>query len=307
LGYSLCLALVAAPAMAGDYHAPKTAFGAPDLEGLWSNSSLTQFERPKDFTTLVIPEAEAQAYDRKNVGQPPPPPEEDKVGQGTSEWWETQIGLARIRGFPRTSWIVSPADGQTPYSDEAKARHKVRGLQLRTDFDNPETRALSERCLPDGAGPPLMNGGYNDNFQFVQTRDQLAIVGEYGHEVRIVRIDGSRHPPASVRRWQGDSIGHWEGDTLVIETTNFTAAEVDAPLDPKADMRVVERIRRLSATELSYEFTLDEPAVLIQPVRGEIAFHTTKGPLYEFACHEGNYAMANILAGGRQQDGAAGK
>jgi hypothetical protein len=299
------LASAATLAHAADYRAPRTAYGAPELEGLWSSSSLTEFERPKEFKTLVAPEAEAAAYEKAHRGKPPVNPE-DKIGAADSEWWELDVGLARIRGQIRTSWIVSPADGQVPFTETAQAANKARSERFKTNFDNPESRGLSERCLdPEAAGPPLINGGYADFLQIVQTRDTIALMGEYDHTYRLVRLGGERHPPANVRRWGGDSIGRWEGQTLVVETTNFTAAEVNDPAgDPKSDMRVVERFTRISPSEILYEYIDDEPSRFIQSVRGEMVLNASKAPIYEFACHEGNYALANILAGGRQQDAA---
>lgn len=295
--------LVGAPARAGDYHAPRNAFGQPDFEGLWSNGYLTQLERPDAFKTLVIPESEAKTYDAKHIGRPPDEEKDDKIGAFQSEWWELNMGLARIRGQARTSWIVSPADGQVPTKAATEARRKASREMRKTTFDNPEGRDLSERCLDVGsAGPPMLNFGYNDNYQIVQTKDAVALYNEYDHNVRIVRL-GAKHPPGGYRRWMGDSVGHFEGDTLVIETTNFTRLENDSE-DPSSDTTVTERITRISPTQLYYEFTVSQPSTLVQPYRGEMLFFPIKGPLYEFACHEGNYGLANILAGGREQERA---
>jgi hypothetical protein len=297
------VASAAAVAEAADYRAPRTAHGAPDLEGLWSSSSLTSMERPEAFKTLVISEAEAAAYEKAHRGKPPMIPD-DKIGAADSEWWETDVGLGRIRGQVRTSWIVSPADGQLPVTEAAMAADKARGARRKVDFDNPEIRSLSERCLdPTSAGPPLTNAGYADFVQIVQTADTIAIMGEYDHSYRLVRMKGARHPPAQVRRWGGDSIGRWEGKTLVVETTNFTAREVSDPAgDPKSDMRVVERFTRVSPDQIHYEFIDNQPARYIQSIRGEMMLNAAKGPIYEFACHEGNYGLENILAGGRHED-----
>lgn len=294
--------LAAAAAEAGGYHAPRTRDGAPDLSGLWSNSSLTQMERPDDFKTLVIPEAEARAYDSKHLGKPPELPD-DKVGAADSEWWDTGVGLAHIRGQARTSWIVSPADGQLPFTHEAQLRNKQRrDAHKAAAFANPEELSGSERCLShDGAGPPLVNGGYDDNFQIVQNRDHIALLAEWMYDLRIIRLGGPPHPPPSVRREMGDSIGHWEGETLVVETTNFTPAEVDAPPGhADADMRVVERLTRTAPGEIFYEFLVHSPATFVQDWRGEMILRATPGPIFEFACHEGNYAMPDMLAGARQ-------
>jgi hypothetical protein len=284
------------------------AFRHPDFAGLWSTASLTSLERPEQLKSLVLTEAQAAAYEKAHRGKPPEiPPGEDTVGGLESEWWETDVGLARIRGQVRSSWLVSPADGQLPITKEAKAFFKARRMQRKAAVDNPEDREASERCIAtDGAGPPLGNGGYNDNFEIVQAGDQLAIHAEWMSSLRIIRIGGPGHPPSEVRLASGDSTAHWEGDTLVIETTNFSTRDIDAPNgDLHADMRTVERLSRISPTELLYAFTVTNPAVFSQTWQGEMVLHATKGPLYEYACHEGNYGMANMLAGARHEQAEA--
>ncbi len=278
----------------------------PDLSGLWTNQSLTTLERPKDVKALVMTPAEAAAYEAKWRGKPPPI--EDDVGGADSEWWETDAGLARIRGQARTSWIVAPADGKLPFTAATKARNTARVARRKLPMDNPEDRGRSDRCLPGAAaGPPMLNGAYNDNYTFLQTRDALVIHAEYFSDLRIVRLDpGAKHPPKSVRRWLGDSIGRWEGATLVIETTNFTALEVD-PLDgdPAADMTVTERLTRLGPDEIFYAFTVRNPARFVMPWQGEMVMRTTKGPMFEYACHEGNYSLRSMLSAARQAEAPA--
>jgi hypothetical protein len=297
----MTIAALATCAAAGEYRAPRNVHGAPDLDGMWTNNSLTGLERPKEFKGLVATEAEAAAYEKARLGKPPEIPN-DTVGGAESEWWETDVGLARIRGTRRSSWIVSPADGQLPFNAAAQAANKARSARRKVDFDNPEVRSLGERCLQPSASPPLLNGGYNDNFQFVQTGDHVAIHSEYMHDLRIVRIGGA-HPPKSQRFWMGDSVGRWDGDTLVIETTNFSAHEVEAPAgDPAADQRVVERITRVAPGQLHYAFRVENPAVFAQSWEGELVFNRLTAPMFEFACHEGNYSLPHILAGGREVD-----
>jgi hypothetical protein len=301
---AMLAAQVAAGAAVAQPHRPIAA--RPDFTGLWSNASLTGQERPDDLKALVIPEAQALAYEKKHRGKPPDvPPGEDDVGGVQSEWWETDVGLARIRGQARTSWIVSPADGQRPFKPAVKAANKANHERLKTDFANPETRMGSEQCLADdGAGPPLDNGGYNDNYQFVQTRDRLAIWAEWMHSVRVIRLDGSGHPPSAVRLPMGDSVGRWEGQTLVVETTNFLPREVNAPdKDPAADMKVVERFTRLPSGEVLYAYAVTNPARYTQTWQAEELLRPAKGPIYEFACHEGNYALVDMLAGARRLEG----
>jgi hypothetical protein len=299
--------VAAGGARAADYRAPRTPWGAPDLNGLWSNSSLTQLERPDELKSLVAPDAIARAWEAFRLGKAPKDPE-DNVGGLESEWWETDIGLARIRGQARTSWIVAPADGKLPLTAAFKAFRKARNDSRKKDFDSAEVRDLGERCLdPSAAGPPLMNGGYNDNYQLVQTPAEVAIHAEYMHDVRVVRI-GGRHPPPQIRAWLGDSIGHWEGQTLVVETTNFAPDVVDDPKrDPAADMKVVERFTRTGPGEITYAFSVTNPSNYAQTWQGEMVFRAGRGPIYEYACHEGNYALVDVLTAARHAEAGTGQ
>lgn len=278
----------------------------PDLSGAWTNNSLTQLERPDDFKSLVASEAEAKAYEKAHLGKPPDAPPEDKeIGGFASEWWETDVGLAKIRGQIRTSWLVSPADGQLPVRASVRAAGKLRSAKRRITFDGPEARPRSERCL-EAATPPMLNGGFNDNYQFVQTPDHLAIYAEWMHDVRIVRIGrAERHPAADIRFDLGDAIGHWEGRTLVVETTNFSPSSIGADAGPRDDMTVTERFTRTAPDEMHYAFQVHAPAVYDQPWRGELIFRPLKAQIFEFACHEGNYALPGILSGGRQAEARA--
>jgi hypothetical protein len=304
----LAVALWAIPALAGESVLVRRP---PDLSGLWTNSSLTELERPQDFKSLVPTDADARAFEQAHRGKPPIlGPLNNAVGGPETDWWERDVGLARIRGQIRTSWIVSPADGQLPFTPAAKAANRALRDRRRVDFDGPESRDLEERCASvSAAGPPLDNGGLNDNFQLVQTRDHLAIYAEWMHVVRIVRLQPTgrvprlEHPPASVRFPMGDSIGWWEGGALVIETTNFQPADVAAPNgDANADMRIVERLTRTSPTELLYAFSVTNPARYSQTWDAEMLLSATKGPIYEYACHEGNYSLTGILAGARHEE-----
>ena len=302
LGASLMAAAAAAGLAQAGPHAPPRP---PDLTGLWSNASLTDLERPDDFKALVASEAEAAAYEKAHRGKVPDIGEKDNdVGGPQSEWWETDVGLARIRGQARTSWIVSPADGKRPFTPAAKAQRKLLRERRLTPPQNPEDRDLDERCLGVAAGAPLQNGGLNDNLQFVQTPDRLVIYAEWMHDVRIVRIGAAAHPPPAVRVAGGDSIGHWESGTLVVETTNFPAAEVLAPDgDARPDMRVVERFTRVSPTEITYAFSVSNPARFSQTWQAEMPLHPANGRIFEYACHEGNYGLANMLTSARRLEG----
>jgi hypothetical protein len=297
----------AAPACAGDangYHVPRTAFGAPDLQGLWTNLSLTVLERRVGAPLTFATHAEEDAYEQRvrqswdkwvNAG----------LGQGASEW-QPAVRMARIDGRLRTSWLVDPADGRLPWRSDALKRFEALDAAAEAGLPpDPEALPATDRCLIGGLGsdtPPMMNPAVAGGKQIVQTRSEVAILSEMNHDVRIVRM-GARHLPQNVRAWMGDSIGWWEGDTLVVETTNFHPEEgfrLTYALSP--DARVVERFTRVSPTELRYAFEVDDPANYTQVWRGEMPFVRDKGPINEFACHEGNYAVADILAAARRAD-----
>jgi len=292
----VCLACFLSPA--------GVAQSAPDhgLTGAWTTATFTPFERPKELKPLVLSEAEAAAYEKKQ--REPEADPDDEVGGAEAEWLEHDAGLARIRGRARSSWIVAPADGRTPYTAAAKAANKARAERQQTNFDDPEARPPGERCILDPA-TPLNTLPYNNGLQIIETPGAVVIDQEL-RGYRVVRLDGSGHPPPSVRTRQGDSIGRWEGRTLVVETTNFAPAVVAAANgDASADMRVVERFTRLPSGELHYTFLVSNPARYTQPVQGEMVLKTSRERMFEFACHEGNYGLANILAGGRAKDRAA--
>jgi hypothetical protein len=297
------LGLPAASAAGQAYRAPRNAYGAPDLNGVWNNNALTRLQRPAGLLPLVVRAADMPDAERKLMSSYSPPSTAANVGGTESEWWDG-AHLARVDGELRTSWLVDPGDGQLPYTAEGKRRVALFAQAQIESFDGPESRPVAgDRCLlPSwGAmGPVMLNAPYNANYRFVQTRDQVAIVAENNSELRIIRI-GAAHLPAKIRPWTGDSIGHWEKDTLVVETTNLRA---DAPLSQApffftAGARVVERFTRVAPAALKYEFTVEDPTIFTRPWRAEMAFVATNAVLYEFACHEGNYAMTNVLAGAR--------
>jgi hypothetical protein len=294
--------VAAAPVLAG----PRPPHH-PDLTGDWTTASLTDLERPDDFKTLVITEADAAKFEKIHRGKPPADADDDAdkaIGAAQTEWWETDVGMTRVRGQVRTSWIVDPADGKRPVTAAAKAARKARLELMKAPPDNPEGRFQSEQCLEPGAAAPLIMGGYNDNYAFVQTPDRLVIYAEWMHDTRIVRIGETAHPPSAVRVAGGDSVGRWEGGTLVVETTNFTPAEVLAPDgDPAADMRIVERFTRVSQREILYAFSVTNPARFSQTWRAETVLRPANGRIYEFACHEGNHGLYNMLAIARRLEG----
>ena len=230
------------------------------------------------------------------------------VGMGVSEW-HPELPMARIDGRVRTSWIVSPADGRLPWRPEALARYTAMNeAQTAGPSEGPEARTPFDRCLMAGlgsGGPPYINPSVAGGKQIVQTAGEVAILTEMNHELRIVRI-GGRHPPRSLRVWMGDSIGRWEGETLVVETTNFHPQETNrGTFMFSPDARVTERFTRVAAGELRYVFEVDDPATYTGVWRAEMPFTPEKSALYEYACHEGNYSMAGILGAARKAEADA--
>jgi hypothetical protein len=306
--------------VAKGYKAPRNAFGQPDLSGVWSNATITRLERdPKYGDRLILTPDEAKAIegasDTRNarlrantdtsIKDPDKLPECQSGAQGAAcgynaFWTDPGTRLIRIGGEARTSILTAPANGRLPSRPNvtpARAR-----AQLGGNFDNPENRALGERCIVGfggTSGPPMMPVLYNNHYEIHQTKDSAVIVVEMVHDARIVRLGGV-HPPASVRTWMGDSIGHWEGDTLVVETANLRREE--GLRGPEENMKVIERFTRVSPQQILYQFEVVDPAAFSAPVKGEEAFNFTKDKLYEYACHEGNYAMSGILAGARQAE-----
>ena len=291
-----------------------------DLSGLWTSTSQTMLERPDVFQTLTVTDSEATAFERRRPGEFANTDIDDIGGrQSEADYWDVGAKLARIDGRARTSWIVEPADGKLPWSAQGLAA-RAREQAAHTDSANPETRSASERCLLAGwaaAGPPMLNSPYANEYQIVQTRDSVAIALEAIHDVRIIRLVSrpaagrttTGHLPSSVfRPWLGDTVGWWEGATLVAETTNFNPGDaLKIPLgyyiSPQA--RVTELFTRMGPDAMSYSFTVDDPATFKTPWRAEMVFRTSKGPMLEYACHEGNYSLPGILAGARREEAQA--
>jgi len=296
------------PAQAAQpYHAPRTAYGQPDLQGFWTNMSLTRLERAAGEPLSFATDAEARAYAARRAAAWRAG-EAEGLGQGVSEWHAT-TDVARIEGRLRTSWIVSPADGRLPWTPAGKARFDAaNAAQAGEAADGPEQRTVLDRCLVGGGGapgPPLLNPNSAGGRQIVQTRDAVAILSEMNHELRIVRL-GAQHLPPQVRPWMGDSIGRWEGETLVVETVGFHPLEgYRGQLMLSPDAKVTERFTRLSKGQILYAFTVDDPANYTAVWKGEMPLNADAGPLYEFACHEGDRDLEEFLAAARRRDAAA--
>jgi len=301
--------LAAAAAVAAPLSAqspPRPRDGHPDLQGTWNFSSLTPLERPAQFADKpVLTDAEAAEFERETLERTNADRRRDTVEADVAQaynnaWYDRGT---KVVGTKRSSLIIDPPDGRIPpltASGQADAAARAEARRGRGPADGPEDRSLAERCLLFNAGPPLLPGPYNNNLQIVQTRDYVVIANEMIHDVRIIPLDGRPHLAAGIRRWQGDPRGHWDGDTLVVETTNFSDRTRFRGSD--THLRLVERFRRVDAKTLDYQFTVEDASVFSRPWAVSLPLTTSDGPIYEYACHEGNYAMAGILRGARAQE-----
>jgi hypothetical protein len=305
---------------------PRTADGKPDLQGTWTNATLTPLERAEN-TPLSLAREEVQRREqafRERVAQlaedsdpdrPAPPKGGDgstgaagNVGGYNNFWIDPGDRIAVVNGEYRSSLLTVPANGRVPATTPAARERVAQRLAARKgmgQYDHPELRPLAERCLMSfgsNAGPPMLpNYFYNNNYQFVQTRDALMILVEMVHDVRVVRIgENLQHPPSHIRPWMGDSIGRWEGDTLVVETTNFHPLQVFR--GASENLKVIERFSRTGPDTILYKFEIDDPTTFVEKWGGEVPFNRTEDLIYEYACHEGNYALANVLSGERNRE-----
>jgi hypothetical protein len=298
-----------APAKSGKTTVQRTADGHPDLQGTWTNATLTPLERPAEFSgKATLTDAEARAYEKKDletndIDNPEAPLLARAGSAGTGGYNNLFIDrgseLARVDGVKRTSLIIDPPDGKIPPLTEQARQPRGRGFDR---YDSVEDRPLAERCIlgfGSTSGPPMLPVLYNNNYQIVQTPDTVMILVEMVHDVRIIRMNGA-HAPANVHQWLGDSIGHWEGDTLVVDTTNFT--EKTRFRGSSENLHVIERFKRVDANTILYRATIDDPNTFTKQWTLEYPFVASAGPVFEYACHEGNYAMPDILGGARKSD-----
>jgi hypothetical protein len=302
---------------------PRTADGHPDLQGNWSNATLTPLQRPRDRGPVLTMEEVARIEQgREEVvveRAAATDPNRDAPEAGgtdpicidapTTCYNEVYIDpgsrVAYVDGQPMSSLITMPENGRLPpLTDEARQR-RAKVQESRSQFgsyDHPELRPVAERCLVSfgsNAGPPMFpNGWYNNNYTIVQTADHVVIMAEMVHDARIIRMGDGPRMPDDLRPWLGDSWGHWEGDVLVVETTNLH------PLQQYTSerMKVTERFSRVAEDELLYSFTVDDPSTYTEVWGGQVPMHALNDKLYEYACHEGNYAMTNILRGARYEE-----
>jgi hypothetical protein len=286
--------------------APRTPDGKPDLQGVWTSATLTPLERPADlgnkqfFTKEEAAQWTKQFLQTNNRDRRDGSAQDD-VGRAYNEFWFSR-GDAVVPTL-RTSLIIDPPDGKIPaLTPDGRQRAAARAEAQRLHpADGPEDRSLAERCIIwPVAGPPMIPGGYNNNYQIVQGPGYVTIVVEMIHDVRTIPTDGRPHLPATVRQWMGDPRGHWEGDTLVVDTTNFT--DKTNFRGSGENLHLVERFTRTAPGQLMYEFTVNDAASFARPWTAQIPMAKTDGPLFEYACHEGNYGMEGILRGARKQE-----
>jgi hypothetical protein len=291
---------------------PRAPDGHPDLQGFWTNATLTPLERPAAFAgKLTVSDAEAAVYEKRQD-------EEMKAGDGKSDsdfhrragsgetggynalFIDRGSELARVDGVKRTSLVIDPPEGRIPPLT-AEARTRLASTR-RGGTDSVKDRPLSERCLMSfgsSSGPPMLPVLYNNNYQIVQTPDTVVILVEMIHDARIVRMNAT-HQPAHIRNWLGDSIGHWEGDTLVVDTTNFN--ENVSFRGSSKNLHVIERFTRVDAKTMLYKTTIDDPTTFSKSWTLEYPFRASNDSIYEYACHEGNYSLVDILGGARKSE-----
>ena len=301
---------------------PATSWGAPDLGGVWDFRTITPLERPaalKDKPVLTAEEAaqftrqsaEGRNADRRDGGA-----QRDVERAYNDFWWDWGESLTDDL---RTSLIVDPPDGRIPdrtvaAQERARAarQHGIRPVRARvligSPAHGPEDLGLSERCmLGFNSGPPILPSAYNNNVQIFQTPDHVVILSEMIHEARVVPLDGRPSLPDGMRQWMGDARGRWDGDTLVVESDNYTDkigsfSTIVGSYGSGESLHLVERFTRLDADTLRYEFTVDDPSTFTAAFTAAIPMQRTDAPLFEYACHEGNYGMTNLLTGARVQE-----
>jgi len=279
-----------------------------DLTGIWTNATLTPLERPADlagkefFTPAEASEYEKRGRERNNADRRDSNAEADLAVGYNAAWWDRGTSIVPTR---RTSLIVDPRDGRVPpltpeAQQKAAARAEARRLH---PADGAEDTSLADRCIVRGtAVPPMLPAGYNNNYEIIQTLDHVAILVEMIHDARIIPLDGRPHLSNRIRQWVGDSRGRWEGRTLVVETTNFT--DRTNFRGSGEQLRVTERFTRVDGDTLLYQFTVEDPLSFTRPWSGELPMKRSDGPLFEYACHEGNYSMENTLSTVRDQERA---
>ena len=325
---ALCIATAAmgfvSPAAAQQWVVPRTPEGHPDLQGNWSNATVTPFQRATGQEPILTWDEVAELEGRAEARAVTDPDRTPAVSGGRVGGSDGQGGdlsynsvyldrgdlVAVINGEPRASILMNPPDGRRPPLTPAAQRRMDESREFRSQFgtyDNPESRPLAERCIVSfgsNAGPPMLpNGFYNNNYTIVQTADHVLIMTEMVHDVRIIQLGEPNRLPTQVRPWFGDSWGRWEGDTLVVETTNLNPTNPFRGIPTTDALKITERFNRVGDGTIVYGFTIDDPTTYTQPWGGELPFRRLDDLLYEYSCHEGNYALEGILSGARYLEG----
>jgi len=285
------------------YTPPRTPDGQPDLQGVWTNVTITPLERPANlagkefFTPAEARQFEKDTVDRNNADRRDGGAQADLNRAYNDAWYDRGTKVVETL---RTSLVIDPPDGRIPRVAAQGAPAAGPGGFGRPP-EGPEDRSLPERCiLWPTAGPPMMPSFYNNNYQIVQSPGYVTILVEMIHDARIIPIDSRPHVDSKVRQWMGDSRGHWEGNTLVVETTNFN--DKTRFQRAGANMHLVERFTRTAPDTVTYEFTVADPSAFSRPWTAQIPMKRTDGPIIEYACNEGNYAMEGMLAGARADE-----
>ena len=303
-------------AQSGDV--PRTAWGAPDLQGVWDFRTLTPFERPEELGEKdVLTDEERAEFEASRLAefavrddQPPA----DVVGNYNQFWFDPGTTAVETN---RTSLVVDPPNGRVPALTGRAAERQAEIARIRKGLlmhditpggwvEDMGSDALQVRCIVGfNSGPPMTPGGYNQNVQLFQTEDHVVLLNEMVHNSRIVPLDGRDHLDHDLKQWTGDSRGYWDGDTLVVETRNFLRETGFRRGRSDEHLHLTERFTRVSPSTLMYEATIDDPTVWSQPWTYQIPMQRSDQPMYEYACHEGNYGLYNMLAGAREAEKAA--
>jgi hypothetical protein len=311
LAAAATLAAQGGPASAGKAAAPRrqtmprTSWGQPDLQGVWSSATVTPLERPKELAGKeMLTDAEAAEYakritEQRNVDLQRTPGNRDVTGAYNDHWYDRGT---RVVATNRTSLVVDPGDGRIPAltpEGQSRAARAIpqSGIQEFRVVDSWLDRGIWERCITRGLPDVMLPTAYNNNYRVFQTPDYVAILSEMIHDARIIPLDGRPHLAASVRQWMGDSRGHWEGDVLVVDTTNFSTKTTYRGSSER--LHLVERFRRIDNDTLLYQVTIDDPTTYTRPWTIELPASKLNENIYEYACHEGNYGMTNLLSASR--------
>jgi hypothetical protein len=293
----------------------RTPWGDPDIEGIWTNATLTPLQRPPElgskefFTAEEAQQFQRTRIEQTNADRPLPP---GQVGAYNDAFFERGTSIVRSR---RTSLVIDPPDGRIPaLTPDAQKKVDARLQREKTSpADGPEDRWLTERCILFGATVPMLPEPYNNNYRIIQSPGFVTILVEMNHDARVIPLDNRPHIAGGIQQWTGDSRGRWDGNTLIVETRNlkfnhqsrFGVGYLNGLSDER--LRVVERFTMTDANTLTYQATIEDATVFVRSWTVELSMNRTAGPLYEVACHEGNYGMANILSGHRAEERQQGR